>query len=242
MAQHLSRKELKKDEIRDTLVHGAEAALSHQRLMWILGALILTVALVVIGWKIYNERQTVKASSGLDLAMKIFQARIRTPGEPEEPGETTYVEEKNKYEDAAKKFGEVAKNYPRTRPAQVARYYAALCYERLGRFDEAQKSLREVETGEGAELASLARFNLAQILERTGKGQEAVRLYQQLMARPSSMVPRPLVMLALADSYRKNNPQEAQRLYNQIRTEYPDTAVAQAAQERLELLAPKSSS
>lgn len=237
---HISRKELKKDEIRDTIVHGAEAALSHQRMLWMVigGALLLVLA--IVGWRFYSERQTVKASAAFEEAQKVFQARIRAVGEREEPGETTYVDEKNKYEDAAKKFAGVAQDYSRTRPGRLARYYAGICYEHLIRFDEAQKWFGEVENSGDAELAALARFRRAQVAEKAGNGDDAVKLYQQLIASPTTMMPKPYVMLALADYYRQANPQEAEKLYKQISTEFPDTATARAAQERLESLPPKS--
>ena len=81
MTQHISRKELKTDEVRETLAHGAEAVLSHQRLTLylLIGAAI--VALGVFGWKAYSERQTVKASAAYNEAMKVFQLRVRAPGE-----------------------------------------------------------------------------------------------------------------------------------------------------------------
>ncbi len=236
----ISRKELKKDEIRETLAHGAEVALSHQRLMWIIGGAALGVVLAVMGWRFYSDRQTGKASAALEDAMKVFDARIRTPAEPAQPGEITYAEEKNKYEDATKKFAAVASRYPRTRPGQIARYYAALSQEHLGRYDEAQKWLREVERSRDDELAALARFQLAQVDEKTGKPEEAVKLYQQLIAKPATLVPKPLALLALADHYRNSNPQEAAKLYNQIKTEFPDSALAEEAGKRLEELGPKT--
>src|SRR5208282_37929 len=92
LSQHLSRKELKTDEVRDTLAHGADAVLSHKQLtLYILLAAVL-VALGVFGWQTYTERQTVKATAAYDDAMKTFQARIRTASEPAQPGETTYID------------------------------------------------------------------------------------------------------------------------------------------------------
>lgn len=240
MSQHISRKELKKDEIRDTLAHGAEVALSHQRAIWIIGGTLIGVVLAVVGWRVYTERQTVKAAAALEDAMKTFEARIRAAGEREEPGELTYVDEKNKFLDAAKKFSEAAENYPWTRPGQIARYYAGLSHERLGKHDEAQKWLRELERGGEEELTALARFQLAQIAEKTGKGDEAVKLYRQLIAQPATMLPKPVALLALADYYSKSNPAEATKLYNQIKTDFPNTAIAEQAEERLETLRPKA--
>ncbi len=237
---HISRKELKKDEIRETLAHGAEALISHQRLAAIVVTLAVAVGVAVVGWRVYSERQTVKASAALDDAMKMYEARIRAPGEPTESTEITYADERNKYEDAAKKFLSVAQSYSHTRPGQTARYYAALCLEHLGRDDEAQKQLHELESGGGDELGSLARFQLAEIYERTGKGDDAVKLYRQLADKPTVLVPKPVALLALADSLSKSNPQEAMKLYDQIKKDFPDTAAADEADKRLEMLGGKT--
>jgi hypothetical protein len=237
---HISRKELKKDEIRETLEHGAEAVLSHQKLVGIIVTIAVVVGVAIVGWRFYSERQTVKASAALDDAMKIYEARLRAPGEPTEPGEVTYIEEKNKYEDAVKKFAELARNYPRTRPGQVARYYAALCQEHLGRYDEAQKTLKEVEGSGNEDFAALARFQQAEIYDRTGKTEDAIKLYRQLADKPTVFVPKALVLLALADDLSKSNPQEAAKLYNQIKKDFPDSNVADEADKRLDLLTPKT--
>lgn len=233
---HITRKELKKDEFRETLVHGAEAALTHKRALWIIGIIAVVVIGAVVGWRFYGERQAVKASVALEAAMDVFNARIRAIGEPEQPGEITYVEEKNKYEDAAKKFIEIAQQYGRTRPGQIARYYVGLSYVRLARYDEAEKWLHETERTGNEELVSLARFQLAMADFQTGKNEDAVKLLEDLLARPSVMVPKPAVLLALAEHYTRSNAAEARRLYEQVRTEYPQTSAAGEAEQRLQML------
>jgi len=240
VAQHISRKELRKDEIRETLAHGAEAVISHQRLAGIVVGAVVVVGLAVVGWQVYSERQTAKASAALDDAMKVFEARIRAPGEPAEPAEATYVDEHNKYADAAKKFSSIAQNYARTRPGQVARYYAALSLERLGRYDDAQHGLKLLESSGNEEFAALARFQLAEVYEKIGKGDDAVKLYRQLADKPATLVPKAVVLLALADHLIKSNPQEATKLYNQIKKDFPDSAAAEEADKRLETLSPKT--
>ena len=47
-------------------------------------------------------------------------------------------------------------------------------------------------------------------------------------------------MLALADHYGQKNPTEAAKLYTQIKTDYPDTAIAEQADQGLSLLPGKS--
>jgi hypothetical protein len=240
LAQHISRKELKKDEVRETLAHGADAVLSHQTLTAYILFAAIVVALCVFGWKTYAERQTVKASALFDDAMKVFQARVRVPGEPAQPGEITYVDEKNKWADAAQKFHDVAAKYPRTRPGQLGNYYAGLSLERNDKYDEARKALQSAADGGGDDYAALARFELAQLDDRTGRGDEAVKIFEQLMAKPAVLVPKPIVMLALAEHYGQKNPAEAAKVYGQIKTEFPGTPIAQQADQELALLPGKS--
>jgi hypothetical protein len=170
VAQHISRRELKKDEVRETLAHGAEAVLSHQTLTSYLLVAVAVVALCVFGWKTYTQRQTVKASAAFDDAMKVFQARVRAPSEPAGPSELTYVDEKNKFSDAAQKFQDVATKYPHTRPGQLAAYYAGLCDEQLGKNDDARRWFQGIaDSSATGDFAALARFELAQLDDRLEK-------------------------------------------------------------------------
>lgn len=238
MAEHILRKDLKKDEIRDKFVHGVESVAAHQQALWLVLAVALVVGGAVFGWNSYSKRQTAKASSALDDAMKVYQARIRAPGEPADPTELTYTEEKNKYTDANKKFLVVADQYGRTKPGQMARYYAALSEAQLKDFADAEKNLNQVISGGDETLSGLAKFQLAGVYLRENKGPQAAELYKQLSDKPSIFVPKPTAMLALADYYRKTDPAQATKLYNQVKQEFPDAA--QAADQGLELLNSKS--
>jgi len=171
--------------------------------------------------------------------MKVYSARIRAVGEAAQPDEITYVDEKNKYSDAAKKFADVAARYPRTRPGQMALYYAGLSLAQLERNDEATKDLLSVQSGGDEGLAALARFQLAQLDERTGKGAQAVQLYQQLVDKPNIFVPKAVVLLSLGDHYSISDPAQAGKYYQQVKTEFPDTQAAQQADQRLQLLPAK---
>jgi hypothetical protein len=131
---------------------------------------------------------------------------------------------------------EVANRYPRTRPGQLARYYAALSLERLTRYDDAENDLKSLESSRDESISALARFKLAQVYDEAGKGPQAVQLYKELADKPSLFVPKPVVLLALADHYSSSDPAQASKLYNQVKSEFPDTQAAQEADERLQLL------
>jgi predicted negative regulator of RcsB-dependent stress response len=240
VSQHISRKELKQDEFKETLAHGAEYALSHTRMLWIGGLVVLAALVLTGGWRLYSDRQSEKATAAFEDARKTYEARIRTIAEPEEPGEVTYLEEKNKFLDAQKKFRDVAAKYSLTPQGQAARYYAAICTARIGQTDEALKDLKAIEGGSNVNLASLARLEMAQLYAQTGKLDEAARLLKLLIDKPTDLVPKALAQMALADQYRKANPAEAAKLYQQIKKDHPDSMLGDEADKRLTDLGPQS--
>jgi predicted negative regulator of RcsB-dependent stress response len=237
---HITRKELKQDKFAETLAQGVEGVASHQRQAWLIGGAAVLVLLAVFGWRFWNERQTVKAQAALDEAMKTYNARIRAAGEPEEPGEISYLDEKNKLTDAAKKLEKVSADFGRTNPGRLARYYAGLCYMQVGNLEEAQRWLRMVEGSSDSELAGLARLQLAQTLIGLGIGDDAARLYQQLIDKPTTLVPKPVAMLALAELYSKSKPEEAIKLFTELQSAYQGTSIGDQAEERLAELKPKT--
>jgi predicted negative regulator of RcsB-dependent stress response len=234
---HISRRDLKKDEVRDTFERGAEAVLSHQQLSLYLLIAAIVVAVGIFGWRTYTQRQTVKAAAAYDDAMKIFQAPI---GGPPLEGQPNYTDATKKFTDAEQKFADVAAKYAHTRPGELARYYVGLSYEKLDKNDLAKASLQGLTGSSDAEIAALAKFELAGLDDRTGQGAEAVKLYQSLIDKPSVLVPKAVVMLTLAQHYAPNNSPEAAKLLNQIKSDYPDSPIAEQADQALALLPGKS--
>lgn len=241
MAQHISRKELKHDEFREKLSHGAAAVVSHQQQVWLYGAILAVILIGIFGYRYYMQRQSSRASIELADAMKIYDARIRTAAEPTQPGELTYIDEKNKFTDAAQKFSEVASRYGRTQPGQMARYYDALSLEQLERYAEAEKDFKQLASSRDEGFQALATFQLAQIYDKTGRGAQAVQEYEQLVNKPTVFVPKPVALLALADHYSQSDATQATKYYEQIKSEFPDTQAAQLADQHLQLLAPAKS-
>ena len=86
----------------------------------------------------------------------------------------------------------------------------------------------------------MAQYQTATIYSRTGKTDDAVKIFRALADKQSALVPRPLVLLELAGILRSSNPKEAASIYQQIKKEFPDTAIADQADRGLDNLSPKS--
>jgi tetratricopeptide (TPR) repeat protein len=238
--EHISRKELKQDKIHDAIEHGAEAVFSHTT---VLAAAVLAVVIVAVGyfgWRFYTDRQTVQATAALDIANKAYSARIGTAPDPNDPGEAFYPNEAARAEDAVQKFSAVAEKYPNTNPGRLAAYYAALCYEDLERHNQALEQLKKISSGKDKELVAMAQYQTGVIYERTGKPAEAIKIFRDLADHSSVFVPRPLVLLELAETLRQSNPKEAADVYQQLKKEFPNTPVSEEADRGLETLAPQS--
>jgi len=240
MAEHLSRKELKQDKIHDAIEHGAEAVYSHGQAAAILVAVVIGVILVYGGWKLYSDRQTLHASAALDEAMKVYYAPIRQANQPVESGAATYADTHKRAQDASIKFAAAADKYPGTNPGKLARYYHALTLLDLDKQNQALEELKKVVGGSDKELSAMAQYQMATIYARTGKTDDAIKTYRSVADQKSILVPRALVLLELADLLRQSNPGEATTLYQQIKKDYPGSAVSERADRGLDLLAPKS--
>ncbi len=240
MAEHISRKELKQDKIHDAIEHGAEAVFSHTT---VLAAAVLAVLIVVVsyfGWRFYTDRQTLQATAALDVATKAYAARIGAAADPNDPSEPFYATETARTEDAVQKFSAVAEKYPSTNPGRLATYYAALCYEDLERHNQALEQLKKISSGKDKELVAMAQYQTGVIYERTGKPAEAAKVFRDLADHSSVFVPRPLVLLELAETLRQSDPKAAAGVYEQLKKEFPNTQISDEADRGLETLAPTS--
>jgi predicted negative regulator of RcsB-dependent stress response len=240
VSDHLSRKELKQDRIHDALEHSAEAVYTHKQTSIIVLSVVLIVAAAYGGWSVYHERQTASASAQFDIAMKAYSGHIGSSPDPAEAGEPSYADEAARSNDALAKFTVVADKYPSTSPGRLARYYAALCLEDLDKENQALEELKKISNGSDKELASMAQYQTAVLYSRTGKADEAAKIYRALADKPSVFVTRPLALLELAGVLRQNNPKEAAGVYQQVKKEYPESAISEEADRGLDTLGPKS--
>jgi len=155
VSDHISRKELKQDKVRETFEHGAEAVLSHTTILTIALAAIVVIAAGYFGWRLYSQHRDSQAQAALDDAMKIFTAPLAEPGQPTLPGELTYADPAKRAADAQVKFVAVADHWPSTKPGKLARYYSALCLMDQDKLNQASEELKKLEAGGDKEQAAL---------------------------------------------------------------------------------------
>ena len=230
----LTRQQMKKDELGDSLASSMDYVLKHRRgtLLWI--EIAAGVLLVVIGLYYYARSSEDSASAALSRALITYHAPVlATPPMPSSVNIETFRTSDEKYQKALDDFRTVADQYSWFGPGRLARYYAALCLRELRKYPEAETELKELAQSSDRRVASLSKVALATVYEQTDRASEAAALYQELEANPTETVPKAAALMARAELYRKTNPTEAATLFQQIQKDYPGSLAAERAGQLL---------
>jgi lipopolysaccharide biosynthesis regulator YciM len=124
--------------------------------------------------------------------------------------------------------------FPRPKVVSIALYHAGICESLLGNSGTAIRTLQEASRDRDRDIATLAEFALAGEFLKSGKPQEAVRIYQDLADHPSLTVPRATALLAMADTLKDSEPGRARQLYEQIQKEFgSDPTIADAMKQQM---------
>lgn len=217
----LTRRELKQDEFRDNIETLERFARKNWRALAGGGAVIAVIVGGVIGLKGYSSRQEAAANVTLGAAIKTFNAYVGAvaPGTLSS-GELSFPTARAKYQKALSKFLAVAAKYPRTDAAAYARIHAAICEAQLGKDAAAMKLLESTARDSNREIASLARFALANEYAKAGETSNAQKIYQDLSQHPTLTVPRATALMATAQMYSSLQPDRARQIYAQLQREY----------------------
>jgi len=233
----LKRQELKHDEFIDSFDALYLYVEEHGRLL-VTAALAVALAGGALGgfyW--YSRQQEHQGNAALGAALMTFETPVQA-GLPPLPGETrkSFTSEQEKFTAAEKEFAAVRHDFPGTRAALFAKHYQALCQWEQGEHDSALAGLEELTRAADPNVAALAKLHLAGYYESLGRAAEAEKLYRDLADHPAVTVPRATAQLALAQLVSNRDAAEARRLLEEVKGEFPDTAVATEATRRLELL------
>lgn len=198
-------------------------------------ALVLVIAVAIAAIVVHHNR-VAAANQLLGQAMDIYQTPLTQPGQPAEPGQKTYATAADRAREANPLFRQIADQYGWLRPGEMARYFAGLTALDLGQQSTAEADLEKASHSHDSGLAALAKLALANVYEQSGRNSQAVTLFQDLIQHPTTTVPRTEAQLDLAQLYETTQPQEARRLYAQIKDQDKTGQAGQIATQKLQTL------
>ena len=204
------QRELRQDKFRDTTTNlferlGNALEGKGRAILYGLGALLLVAALVGT-YRAYSGRRTGEAHLALGEAIKIQEAQVEASPTPQPSPQTqtpepTFLTEAARAEAANKKFQEVVDKHSDPHRS-IARYFIAtnnLVLDRNKGITELEALTKSGET----EVASSAKFALAQAYETDAKLDQAANLYRELLTVNDRAYPVETINLRLAAVYEK---------------------------------------
>lgn len=228
-----TRHALKQDRFVEATASGLDW-LQANRTNTIIGviAVLVLAALIITSAVVYNSR-SAHAQDLFGQAMDIYSTPLAQPGQPPLPGEKTYATAAARAQAANPLFVQIADHYSWMKAGDNAEYFAGLTYLDMGQTANAERELQKAASSHDSGLAALAKIAMAGLYRQTGRTDQAVDLYRQLIKSPTITVPASAAKLQLAGLYEATNPAEAKRLYAEIKDQDKTTTAGQIAAQKL---------
>jgi predicted negative regulator of RcsB-dependent stress response len=230
-----TRSALKKD---DVFIHSTQAGLdwiaeNRSKALRIAIAVLVVIALIVAGAVIYEQRSAA-AANAFGRAAAVYATPIADPTQPMPPGVKTFPTAADRAKAAYPLFEDAAKRYGSTTAGRNALYFAGLTASEMGNTSQAEADFRKASDFHDANIASLARLALANLLAQHSQTNEAMKLYQELIKHPTTTVPAATAQLQLAALYEANhNTAAANEIYALLKAKDTTTAAGQIAAQKL---------
>ena len=194
-------------------------------------ALVVVLAVLITGVVVYNQRSEA-AESALGAALDVYSAQLAQPGAPAQKNIYATAAERAKV--ANQQFVQIASQYGWLPQGGKAHYFAGLTYQQLGQTGPAETELKAAAGAWDSSLSSLAKFALAGFYHQTGRDQQAIDLYNGLIAKPTDSVPVYTAQLALADLYASTGKTEqAKQLWAKVKDADKAGAAGSIAAQKL---------
>lgn len=209
MATHLTRKELKHDDIALRVEETFDFFNTHRKEIFRWGSTAIAIVLIIAAVFYYRSSQHQVREELLSEALTLENVQVGTPSQNGGPAFTT---EAQKRDAVSKAFNKLVNDYGGSKEAYIARYYLASMAIEAGKTDDAKRGFREVADHADKNYASLGKLALAQLDFATGNSAEAEPLLRDLIDHPTDLVSKTQATIALARGLSKTKPAEARKL------------------------------
>ena len=235
---HLTKKEMQVDELRDALEGARDYVTSHQAqtTKWVaLGVAAAVLVAAIWGGLAWRSRQLDVRFS---LAVGIFDEPLVTDGVGAAPGKKVYKDAAERLADARKALEELVKDAPSSTPGEAA---SALLLGIDGKKGISGGSLDRVAAfsrkESGSIAAGVAAYSLLQAKSANGQTKEAIDLAKKYLETTSSPLPKDLLIYTLGQlSEKAGQTAEAKSYYQRVVSDFPDSPVRSDAQQRSQSL------
>jgi len=227
-----TRHALKKDKFAQAAASSASWVGEHKTsvVRWAITAGVVLV--LGAGALIYWVLRSSAAETALGAALDVYTSPLALPGAPPESG--VYSTAADRAKEANREFVAVAQTYGWLPEGSKAHYFAGVTYAELGQNGNAESQLTAASKSWDRNLSNLAKLALAGLYRQTSRDNDAIALYNQVIAKPSVTVSAGVAELDLADLYASEGKlDQARALWAKVRDADKDGAAGQIAAQKL---------
>lgn len=224
MATHLSRKELKQDNVALKVEQTTHFLAVHRTLATRIAIGVVAVIVIALTASFFITSRRDAREQALASALTLQNAPV---GAAPPNGGVSFPSDLAKSEAVRKAFNSIISNDSGSQEAYAAEYYLAGIDVTAGKTDDALKKYDHVAGNADADFASLAKLGKAQVLFSLSRAPEAEAVLKDLIAHPTAMVSKEQATMILAKGIASTQPEEARKLLIPIASEHSD--VSQAA-------------
>ena len=229
--QSYTRHQLKEDRFKEVTQSAIAQAQVHRRALMMGAIAVIVIVAAIGGFSYWRNQQDERASAAVGQAMNTFSAPIRTAGAPVDPSITSFATTAERDKEAEKQFQQIADQYPHTDSGKNALYMTGVVALDADNYSDAEARFKQAADKGNKEISSLAKLGLASVYEATNRDQDAINIYNDLMKKPTTSVPRERAQFALASLYERKDPAQAKKIYDQLASD-KSPAIAQIAKQR----------
>jgi hypothetical protein len=217
VSTHLSRKELKQDNVALKVEETRHFFVEHRQLVIKAGIAIVIVLVIGFGsWFFVSSRRQAREQA-LASALALQNAPV---GAANPSGGASFPTAAAKNAAVTKALNSVMADG--SDEGYAAEYYLAGLNAANGKTDEALKQYDHVAANAGADYASLAKLAKAELLFSVNKSSDAQAVLKDLMANPTAMVSKDQAAMTLAEGIAPTQPEEARKLLTPIASAHSD--------------------
>lgn len=221
MSTHLTRKELKQDNVALKVEETFDFFNKYRPQIARYGGGAVVLAVIIAGVFYYRSAQHEVREQLLSDAITLQAAPV---GQAPPNGGASFQTEAAKKEAVTKAYTKLLTDYSGTEEAYSAELALAGMDADAGKLDDARKKFQDVADHASSAVASLGKLSLAQLDFAQNKTADAQSILKDLQEHPTDLVSKTQATYTLAKGLAPTQPEEARKLLNSIASSQTDAA------------------
>lgn len=237
---HLTRKEIKRNELAEAVEKTVHYAESHRRpLLQGVAGVIALLALIGVFF-LFRSSRASSAAKALSTAIHVYDAPLdATAPKPDDPVQPSFRDEASRRTKAKERFEAVRSRYGSTAAGAIASSYLGRIAAEEGDTAGARRLWQEVaDAPPDPLLGAQVRLSLLKLDLAEGKKEEVAKSLEALLARSEKPMPEDMILFELASVREQlGRTDDALSAYQRILDEFPRSPYGSEAQQRVSILA-----